>query len=189
MEKEHRTSGAQSGGAASYPEQELVYYYNREHRLARASPAVQALNEQKASSRNTVFKSPMAVRPLVILFSTIVILTVTGFIMGAFSGKDEGKKLGGNSITAEAMRYKGATYIALKKTYAGNEHVYTGTVDIAVSVPELKSAEAVPIITERVFFSLEQNEEYRFSVPYEAPELLILLKSETEMISLVVWAD
>lgn len=109
--------------------------------------------------------------------------------MTTFSGKDAGKKLGGNGVAAEAMRYKGATYIALKKTCAGNGNDYTGAVDIAISVPELNEAEPVPIITERIFFSHEQNEEYRFSVPYEAPELLILLKSETELISLLVRAD
>ncbi|MDR2096709.1 MAG: hypothetical protein LBP76_14500 [Treponema sp.] len=191
-EKEKTSDGGDvSGGtgSASRPEQDVVFYYNREHRLERASPAVQALNEQKAAFRTTVFKSSAAVRPLVMIFGAIVLLTVTGFIMMTFSGQDEGKKLGGNGITAEAMRYKGATYIALKKTYTGNENVYTGVVDIAISIPEPKDTDSVPIITERIFFSFEQNEEYRFSVPYEAPELLILLRSETELISLIVRAD
>jgi hypothetical protein len=193
MEQEKKSSGgnisraAESDEPASPSEREMIFYYNREHRLARASPAVQALNEQKAPFRNTAF-SPSMIRPLVILFGTIVFLTVTGFIIGTFSDKDEGKKLGGNSITVEAMRYKGATYIALKKTYSGNENVYTGTVDIAIS-PRSKDAESAPISTERIFFSFEESEEYRFSVPYEAPELLILLRAETEMVSLMVRAD
>jgi hypothetical protein len=193
MEQEKNLSGADNSRAAkpseaaSSPERETVFYYNREHRLARASPAVQALNEQKASFRKTAF-SPAMTRPLVILFGTIVFLTVSGFVIGAFSDKDDGKKLGGNGITAEAIRFEGATYIALKKTFTGGGNVYTGAVDIAIS-PRSKDAESAPITIERVFFSYEESEEYRFSVPYEAPELLILLKAETEMLSLTVNAD
>jgi hypothetical protein len=102
--------------------------------------------------------------------------------------------LAGNALSAEARAYEGALMVTLKKTIAksgffGGEAPYTGAVDVAVS-PALRSgdsnAETPPVFLHRLFFSLENAEEYRFSVPFDSEELVIVLQTEKNTLKLTV---
>ncbi|GHV71272.1 hypothetical protein AGMMS49928_22340 [Spirochaetia bacterium] len=163
-------------------DREVVFHYSREHRLARASPAVRALNE--GGSRKVSFIGSLtANRPLSILFFTIVIFMVFGFILTMLSGREGAVKIGGNTLTSSAMIYDGSVILALKKTYKSEDGLYTGAVDIAVSPLQTEESGDPEIWTHRLFFTLKNGEEFRVAVPFEAPDLFILLQTEKERVS------
>ncbi|MHC6203499.1 hypothetical protein ACYULU_09930 [Breznakiellaceae bacterium SP9] len=166
-------------------ERDLVFYYSREHRLESASPAVRRLNEEGAKTSFNPLRSLTATKPLLILFVTIIIIVGASIMLGARS-KDEAKAvlLGGNSVTASALRYQGATYVVLQKTAKDGESVYTGWVDLAASVPTAKNPLDFPIINERFSFNSSLEEEFRFALPYETPQVLILLKADEALVTL-----
>jgi hypothetical protein len=173
-------------------EVEPVYYYSRARRLERASEAVRELNNG-VTVRPGLFRALTATRSLAILFVTIVIFTVLGIAASFFSRGNDQIKLGGNAITVSAMTYQGSTFIVLTKTAGTDGGSYTGTVDLAVSpAPQGKDnppGAVSPISTHRIFFSLNREEDYRFSVPFEAAELLILAQIEKERRSFRVKTD
>ncbi|MDR2101159.1 MAG: hypothetical protein LBP43_01150 [Treponema sp.] len=160
---------------------EVVYYYSRAHRLDRASEAVRTLNDETPASRPNLFRTLTATKPLAILFISIIMVVVFISLASILTGSNGTITLGGNTLTVNALRFQGLTYLVIKKT--GNEdRAYTGAVDVAVS-PALSGGETgenSPISGKRIFFSLNPEEEFRFSLPFEAPELLILIQTERE---------
>jgi hypothetical protein len=104
---------------------------------------------------------------------------------------ERGIALGGNTLALSAMRFQGTTYLVIKKTCKEDDRVYTGAVDVAVSVVRsgAENSESPPIAARRIFFTLKPEEEFRFSVPFEAPELLIVVQTETELKTFKVRAE
>ena len=83
----------------------------------------------------------------------------------------------GNSIVIKGTRFEGATIVVLTKTVKKNAgNAYTGAVDIAVSYPV--NGEDYPVFYHRIFFSMEPVEEYRFAVPFDPPEQLLIIQTE-----------
>ncbi|MFP3089802.1 hypothetical protein LQZ21_05690 [Treponema sp. TIM-1] len=180
-------SREKSAAGIEKAEQELVFYYSRTRRLERASPAVRELNDPTPVRRPSLFGTLTATKPLTFLFMSVVILVIGIFITSYFSSRNDRSTLGGNSLTLSAMRFEGSSYIVIKKTVPGKTEAYTGIVDIAVSV-YVKSGEAppgeLPLANRRVFFSPEPEEEYRITVPFEAQELLFLMRAGEEYLNL-----
>ncbi|MDR2759161.1 MAG: hypothetical protein LBB78_07270 [Spirochaetaceae bacterium] len=170
-------------------EQELVFYYSRERRLERASPVVRELNDTTPVRRPTLFRTLTATKPLTFLFMSIVILVIGVFITSYFFSKDDRSVLGGNSLSLSAMRFEGSSYIVIKKNIPEKTEAYTGVVDMAISV-YVRSGEEypgeLPLANRRVYFSPEAEEEYRITVPFEARELLFLMRAGEEYLSLRV---
>jgi hypothetical protein len=162
-------------------DEELVFYYSRTERLAKAPKSVQALYTESPKKKFGFFRSLTATRPLAILFISIMILCAVLFMVSIFGLNESGYILGGNRISLSAVKFQGETIIILEKTFEKNQDVYTGLVDAAVSpvVPD-ESAGAYPVFTNRIFFSLNPEEEYRFSVPFEAEELIVVLQGEKD---------
>ncbi|MDR2103952.1 MAG: hypothetical protein LBP42_07620 [Treponema sp.] len=171
--------------------EETVYYYSRDRRLARASEAVRALNDESPPPRPNLFRTLTATKPLALLFISLVVMVVFISLTSLLTGSGRKIILGGNTLTASALRFQGLTYLVLKKTCKEENPVYTGAVDLAVSIPLSgdEAGENPPIAAERIFFSLNPEEEFRFSVPFEAPELLILVQTETERKTLKLRAE
>jgi hypothetical protein len=185
---EHDTKpgrGESSPGPGDEPP--LVFYYSRERRLSRASEQVRELNEAAPVKRPGLIGALTANRSGAMVFVSIVALSIFFIIYSLFMPKGSQAKLGENSVSVSAMGFPEATYIAVKKKSLG-ERSYTGTVDIAVSIPAGKndSAENAPIVTHRVFFTLEPEEDFRFSVPFMAAELILAIQAGEELITLRV---
>jgi hypothetical protein len=168
--------------------QEAVFYYSRSRRLERASPAVRALNEAAPERRSGIFKALTATKPLTFLFISVV-LSVMVLFLGTFLGRDREPALGGNTLSFSALRFEGSSYIVLKKRLPSNQDAYTGVVDMALSVPQKAEAEDPPLAKRSVIFSTEPEEEFRLAVPFEAPELLILLRVGEEYRNFTVKAE
>jgi hypothetical protein len=166
----------------------LVFYYSRARRLERASPAVRALNEASPERRPGLFKTLTATKGLTFLFISVV-LSVAILYLGVFLRRDRAQALGGNSLSFSALRFEGSSYIVLKKSAPPNKEAYAGVVDMAISAAEKTGTGNPPLANRSVIFSTEAEEEFRFVVPFEAPELLILLRVGEEYGNYKVKAD
>jgi hypothetical protein len=189
MKEGPETSGGSEGDREKISPEELVFHYSRARRLERASEAVRQLNEPGPDKRGGLFKASAAAPGGIMVLISIALVFVFILAISSSPGGRKGPDLGGNTLAVSALRFSGSTYVVVKKT-ARNERAYTGPVDLAVSVfrPEggEDAGELPPITTERLFFTLEPEEEFRIALPLEAPELVILARAGEELITLRV---
>jgi hypothetical protein len=126
------------------------------------------------------------------LLITIVVVSFVLMILSRGIKESGGAKFAGNTLSGSAMGFPGesgeaATYLAAVKK-ADSERAYTGPVDIAVSIYQKEggAGEDMPIETRRIFFTLEPKEDFRFSVPFTGPELVLVFRAEEELAALRV---
>jgi len=160
------------------PENEkLTFYYNREHRLAKAPQEVKDLyTKQKKANRFNLLQPLVADKPRATIFFTIILLCAAIFLLSMLGYFEKTYSLEGNKIEISGTVFEETTIVVLRKTVK-SKTAYSGAVDIVVSVP-IQPDEDMPLYYHRVFFTLAQEEEYRFAVPFDSPELLIVLQTE-----------
>jgi hypothetical protein len=169
------------------PDRDLVFYYNRERRLEKASAEVRAINEGKPLIRGGFIRSLTSTKPHRLLFISILIIFAGIMVFSSLSGPRGGMMLGGNTLRISAGRGEGP-FILVKKSIAdGVEAPYTGAVDVAVSPisasPENINSADIPIFTDRLFFTLEDAEEYRLDLPFSAETYLLLFQAGEQRVS------
>lgn len=175
-------------------DRELVFHYSREHRLAKASARVQELNNPKVQKRSGIFGTFTATRSHTVLLASIVGMCIFIAFISKLTREKSTIMVGGNSIYAAASRMsEGMTYLTIRKTFKNDRNVYTGAVDLAVTPLLAKGkeeppegAQEAPISTHRIFFTLQPEEEYGLSLPFEASTLLILMQVEDKHITFKV---
>jgi hypothetical protein len=158
----------------------LVFYYSRERRLAKAPPKVQALYEEAPKKKFGFFRTLTATRPLAMLFASIIILCAFIFILSILNLSGSRYTLGGNRLAIWAVKFQDETIVVMVKKAPDEKAAYTGPVDLAVSpaAPAGSEPAEYPVFTHRVFFSLNGEEEYRFSLPFAADKLVMVLQGE-----------
>ncbi|WP_461255876.1 hypothetical protein [Treponema sp. R80B11-R83G3] len=161
---------------AEVPKEGLTFYYNREHRLAKASKDVQDLYKEKKSSPFGFFTVLVADKPRKILFFSIIVICVMIWLLGLLGYFDSSYTLDGNKLKISASAFEGTTIVVINKTVK-SKNPYTGAVDIAVSVPA-QTENNSPVFYHKIFFSLDKEEQYSFVVPFESTELLMVLQTE-----------
>jgi hypothetical protein len=172
------------------PDRELVFYYNREHRLERASPAVLALNEKEPMVKGGFIRSLTSTKSNMLLLVSILIIMAFIMVFSALYGGPRGGALtlGGNTLRLSAFRENGAfkengAFIVINKSIAPKEDApYTGEVYVGVS-PVLRAAgnpADIPVFTTRIFFTLEPEEEYRLVLPFDAENCVLLFQAGGE---------
>jgi hypothetical protein len=163
-------------------EENLVFYYNRERRLEKSPQAVKDLyNKKNTGSRFNLLGPLIADKPRATVFFTIILVCVAIVIVTLVNKTGGVYSLDGNGIAVSGTRFEGATIVVLTKTVKKNAgNAYTGAVDIAVSYPADNGGEAgdYPVFYHRIFFSLEPVEKYRFAVPFDSPDQLLILQTE-----------
>jgi len=158
-------------------EENLVFYYNRERRLEKAPQAVRDLYAEKKTGFN-LLRPLVADKPRATVFFTIIFMCAAIIIVSIVNKTGGAYSLEGNKIEVSGTRFEGATILILTKTIKKNaDNAYTGAVDVAVSYP-VGVGEDYPVFYHRIFFSMENVEEYRFAVPFDAPEQLLILQTE-----------
>jgi hypothetical protein len=163
------------------PDRELVFYYNRERRLERASPAVRALNGPEPMMKGGFIRSLTSTKSNLLLLISILLIMAFIMIFSAFHGPRGTLTLGGTTLRISAGTAEGEPFIVINKRIAQKEDApYTGEVYVAVS-PVLRSAEKlnsadIPVFTAEVFFTLEYEEEYRLVLPFTAENYLLLFQ-------------
>jgi len=183
-------------------EGDIVYHYDREHRLKKVPQRVRDLCNQPPPQRFNLFKPLVRTKPLAMMFFSIIIICVmiVALSLLGFTGADY--TLDGNNISIQAIRFEGAIVMAVDKSikkskgldrFSNTALPYTGAVDIAVQ-PILKDGEVqdeVPrdLFFHKIFFTFEPQEYYRFSVPFDTDELAVVLRTETKTLRLTVKAE
>jgi hypothetical protein len=170
------------------PERDVVFHYSRERRLARAPQAVRDLYDTSPASRPTLYKALTGgTRSGAMLLITIIVVSFVLMILSRGLRESGGVKFAGNTLTVSAMSFpgEGAAYLAAVKK-ADSERAYTGPVDVAVSIYQKDAGEDMPIETRRIFFTVEPEEDFRFSVPFTGPELVLVFRAEEETAALRV---
>jgi hypothetical protein len=172
-----------------FDEKDIVFRYSRERRLERASETVRKLNEEGRKNSFSLFRPLTATKPLKFLFISIILLVLMMYLFSfLFGGRDE-IAFGGNTINVSAFTFEGKTYLTINKKIKNKNNFYTGTVDLAISPDDALSdakieegnPEEIEIHTERVFFTSENEEEFKMAIPFESEKLLILIQSEKEI--------
>jgi hypothetical protein len=163
-------------------EEELVFYYNREHRLAKAPQSVRDLYTAQKKPRFNLLKPLVADKPRAILFFTILIICIFIVVLSILGYFDSSYTLEGNKIEIKGTLFDGTTIVDLSKKAKNNE-AYSGAIDIVVSAAVLPDEET-PMFYHRVFFTLTPEEEYRFVVPFGSSELLMLVQTEKTVLKI-----
>ncbi|MDR0628429.1 MAG: hypothetical protein LBG24_02060 [Treponema sp.] len=172
-------------------DRDVVFYYSRAHRLERASPAVREMNRDIPKTSPSLFGSLTSNRAYTMLLIPILVCAGFGMIYSKVSAKHptpssriQRISLGGNTLKVSAQRFQGATYLRITKT-APDTGVYTGAVDMAITPLDLPPSgtevrESPPVISHRIFFNSDEEEGYGLSLPFEAPQILMILQTEQD---------
>ena len=180
-------------------DEDVVFHYNREHRLAKAPQAVRDLYKEQPKQRFSLFGPLLRSKPMTLMFVSIIIFSIIILVVSNMGLLGDSHVLDGNQLSVRAVKYEGTIIVAVDKTvkktgmarFFDSDPAYTGAVDIAVQ-PLVKDGEYLSpedTFFHRIFFSLESQEFYRFSVPFDTEELAIVFKSEKRTLAMTVKAD
>ena len=122
------------------------------------------------------------------LFFTIIALCAMIFLLLIFGKLDNTYSLDGNRIDVKGARFEEMIIVIVRKSVGKGAAGYTGAVDVAVS-PAAKANEDYPVFYHRIFFSLEPEEEYRFAVPFNAAEIVMVMQTEKHSVNIVLKPD
>ncbi|MCL2179611.1 MAG: hypothetical protein FWB83_00640 [Treponema sp.] len=173
------------------PQGGIVFHYNRGRRLQNAPDSVKSLylpvNEKQ--NRFSLLGPLIADRPRRAMFLIIILMCAVIWAFSMAGYFDSGRTLDGNRLEISGAAFEGATIVTIKKT-AKNllSQPYTGAVDIAVTVPS-QAEEEPPVFYHRIYFTMNQTEQYRFAAPFDSKELLMVLQSEKNEIRLSIKTD
>jgi hypothetical protein len=177
----------QENGYSIYGEDKLKFHYNRERRLEKAPQIVKDMYKgDNKPGRFGFFKSLVSDRPRSMLFFSIVILCAIIFMLSVLGRLDSAYTLDGNTLEISAVIYEDNTIVVLQKNVNKNKtDFYTGAVDIAVS-PKARETEMddFPVFYHRLYFSFEEEQVFRFAVPFDEPVLLMVIQTERNSVSL-----
>ena len=157
--------------------EELHFYYDRERRLEKAPQSVKELYKKKDNTRFSLLRPLVADKPRKMLFFSIIVLCIMIWIIALLGFFDSSYSLDGNKLEISGMVYEGITIIEIKKTQNNVFRSYSGSVDIAVSIPAAGEVD-FPVFYHRIFFTLEKEEQYTFAVPFDDPLLLMVFQTE-----------
>ena len=179
---------------------ELTFYYNRERRLAKAPQTVRDLYREEKPRRFGLLAPLIGSKPRALMFGSIVLICAALLILSIFGYTGGAHELDGNRVTVRALRYEGTLVVELQKAVKNgglfdSAPPYSGAVDIAVA-PALRNSvgrsgeggDTLPVFSQRVFFTLEPKEFYRFALPFDAEELALVLQTEQKSLSITVQA-
>ena len=163
----------------------LIFHYNRERRLASAPQSVKDIYKEEKKSSFGLFSALVADRPRRILFFMIILLCAMIFILSRLGFFDTSLLLEGNKIEITGAFFEKTTIVILRKTVR-DQDFYTGAVDVAVSPSYSADSDIdqIPVFYHRIFFTMENDEVYRFAVPYDSPELLMVLQTDKNTLKL-----
>jgi len=172
--------------------EDIVHRYDRERRLEKAPQSVRDLYLQtEARPRRGLFRGAGGRTQI---FTMIAILLVSVFaLVSTILGRDgQTHLLDGNRISVQAIRYESMVIMALRKTEGGprppfsfgpRRAAYTGPVGVEIRP---SPGESGSVFFHRIDFTGESPEFFRFTVPFDAPELLVVLEAGNSSASATV---
>jgi len=172
-------------------EREPEFYYSREHRLSRASSAVQDLNDNRPVKKSLV-KNLFGSRGNAMIFIMLIITCLMVNFVSKYSRSGTIVKLGGNSVTMTILNEEGSLILDIAKQGPKTGIAYTGEVEIAVSpvMAKLSQGETPPVFVHRVVFNQAGYESFQISLPFDAAEnefiLLLVTINEQKSVKIKV---
>jgi hypothetical protein len=170
-----------SSGGRDTDTGEAVFYYSREHRLKRASPAVRALYED--ASRPDIVKNLAGRKSNLFLLVAILMVCVMMILGSRVPGGGKGVQLGGNTVALAIARNKDGTLsMFMQKKAASSGSAYTGEAAVAVSpaLSKQDKGKTPEIYADKFFFSSAGEESFRFDLPFEGETFLVILQAGNE---------
>ncbi|MCL2066671.1 MAG: hypothetical protein FWG99_04320 [Treponema sp.] len=168
---------------------ELHFYYDREKRLAKAPRAVKDLYIEPKRRRFGLLGSLVSTKSKAFLFITIVLLCVMIIFLSLGGYFETSHSLDGNKLIVKGNVHEGTVILTVRKTInkgTRQNDIYTGAVDIAVSPVVKNIEEEYPVFYSRLFFTQEPEEEYRFAVPFDSDELILVFQTEKSTLSITI---
>ena len=175
--------------------EDVVYHYNREHRLGKAPKAVQELYIAEGKRRFGIFKSLTDSKPKIMMLISIIfilMLMMTFSFLGITGGAH---KIDGLELEVLGIKVEGNIVIALKKTipkgiFSRLANPYTGAFEITVMPSELFGTEyqvqPEDVFRYKNFFTLDHQQNYNFAVPFTSDELAIIIQTEKSIKKITV---
>jgi hypothetical protein len=170
-----------SSGGRDADTGEAVFYYSREHRLKRASPTVRALYED--APKPGVVRNLMGRKSNLFLLVSILMVCVMLALSSRIPKAEKEINLGGNTVSLVIARNDGGTLsVFIQKTAASSGESYTGEVAMAVSpvIPKQDKEKTPEIYADKFFFTPAEEEGYRFDLPFEGKDFLVILQTANE---------
>ena len=169
---------------------DIVYHYNRERRLEKAPQAVRDLYKTEPRRRLAIFRSLTNSRPKAIMFYSIVVICIMIFILAQIGLLGGSHNLEGNQLSIEAVHYEGLLIMSMRKSISNRvlsriNAPYTGAVNIAVMPSNNINPENA--FFHRVFFTQDVEELFRFTLPFHAEQLTVIIQTENRMITATIW--
>lgn len=162
-------------------ERDPVFYYSREHRLSRASPAVQAHYESGAAKTGSFRKmfGSMGNKTLLIV---IVLMCIVISLTNRKGGAENRITISGNSLAAIITDEEGIQILDITKNVAKKGNAYVGAVDILVYPLQIKakegeSREIPPVFSHRVQFGPYYPEIFTLSLPFADTEYSVIFRT------------
>jgi len=94
---------------------QVVYYYNREKRLEKASANARFMVDHYGAKRPGIIRSLTATRSLRYLFFAVGFMAVALLVVNYVIGSRDTGSVAGYSLSAKAMWFEGYVYITVKK--------------------------------------------------------------------------
>ena len=158
--------------------EEPVYYYSRENRLARASQRVRDHNENQGKTKFT--KAIAGHRSNLIILMCILVIFLMYFIVSRITAPTVSEIiLGNNTLTVSVNQQESQLFLSVRKTVIPDTVPYTGLVDIVISPIQSGDSET-QIHSQRIFFSISPTEHYLIALPFDASRFLVLFNTEYE---------
>jgi len=166
-------------------ERDLVFHYSREHRLARASRTVRALNEEKPV-RPSLTKTLFANKGNIYIFSSIILICAMLGITTFLSKREQSVKVGGNTLVMTVIREEEDLVLSIRKTAPRSGEFYIGAVDIDVYpvIPDTREGETqgdLPqVFSHRVYFNPADSESFYITLPFNSDDIYVIMSSDNE---------
>ena len=188
-EKKRPNANYQLTNIKTNPDEAITYHYSREHRLAKAPQSVVDMYTEKPRRRFGIFRSLVDTKPKAMLFFSILIMCMVMLVFSRIGAFGTPHELEGNQITFQAIEYEGTVILTLKKSvkntaFSRSGSIYTGAV--AIAVLPAGSTEPSDVFFHRIFFTHDPEELFRFAVPFDAVDLLVVLQTERNTLNATV---
>ena len=159
-----------------------VFHYSREHRLSRASPAVQAHYENGAAQTGSFRKLFFGTRGNKTLIVVILLMCVVISLTNRKSGAENSVTLSGNVLAATITDQEGILILDIIKNVSKNGNAYVGPVDIIiypvqVKAKELDTNEPPPVFSHRFMFAPYYPETFTLSLPFNESEYSVIFRT------------
>ncbi|MBU0928000.1 MAG: hypothetical protein KKA67_09645 [Spirochaetes bacterium] len=149
---------------------QVVYYYNRESRLEKASDNARFTVDHYGAKRPGLIRSLTATRSLRYLFFAVLFMAVAGLVVSYAQRSRSSGSVAGTTLSATAMWFEGYVYVSVKRSapwYARAAKAAPG------SVIEIKTGDGIGS-TLGLLQSGEQELRLRFAAESKPPRVAVV---------------